>query len=132
MVEAIDWKDVLGWHEEQVAYLRQVGYGYLRQGFYDRVILYFEALVVIDSENLFDNQVLGALYLQSGHLEQALPQLTRALTLDPTHLSTQLNRCKALLSAGIQEEGLVLARQLALCEEPVIRPRAEALLMAYE
>ena len=128
---AVDWRDVLDWTEEQVDDLRLTGYGYLRQGLYERAIVFFEALVSIDPANLYDQQTLGALYLQIGDARRAIDTLDRALALDPADLPTQLNKAKAHLTLGERETGLALSRTLTRAADRRIRNLAEALLLAY-
>lgn len=128
---AVDWKDVLDWTEEQVDDLRLTGYGYLRQGLYERAIIFFEALISLDPTSLYDQQTLGALYLQIGNARRAIDTLDQALTLDPKDLSTRLNKAKAHLTLGERDIGLALARALTAVKERRIRNLAEALLLAY-
>ena len=80
----------------------------------------------MDSKNAYDTQTLAAIYLQLKD-ERALEWLDRALDLDPTHVSTLLNKAKALVTSGKLNEGLDLARTLAPSSSV-----AEALVMAYE
>ena len=46
----INWRDKLGWDEDQLEDLRFAGYAYLRQGKYDIALAFFEALTVLDPE----------------------------------------------------------------------------------
>jgi tetratricopeptide (TPR) repeat protein len=127
----VDWKDVLDWTEEQVNDLRLTGYGYLRQGLYERAVVFFEALVSLDGTGLYDQQTLGALYLQVGDARRAIQALDKALVQDPTDLPTQLNKAKAHLTLGERDLGLLLARRLTQVKDRRIRNLAEALLLAY-
>src|ERR1700722_12917923 len=60
----INWKKELNWNEDQLDDLRFMAYAYIRQGKYDIALPIFEALSVIDSDNAYDAQTLGAIYLQ--------------------------------------------------------------------
>lgn len=127
----IQWNDVLDWTEEQVDDLRLTGYGYLRQGFYDRAIVFFEALVSLNPTGLYDQQTLGALYLQIGDARRAIEILDVALELDPADLAVRLNKAKAHLTLGERDIGLALARRLTAVKERRIRNLAEALVLGY-
>ena len=75
----INWKEVLGWKEDELDDLRFVGYSYIRQGCYDIALTFFEALVLIGEDKPYDLQTLGAIYLQKGNHLMALSYLERAL-----------------------------------------------------
>lgn len=126
-----DWKEILGWNIEQMQELRFSGFSYLREGHYDKALIFFEGLVVLDPNNLYDTQTLGALYLQMGKKEKALSMLNQALALDPHHEPTLLNKVKALLLNGNKEEAISLARTLEKSQDPTIAGDASALILGY-
>lgn len=128
----MDWCDILGWTEEQLQDLRATGYSYVVQGLYARAAVFFEALVAINPKSTYDIQTLGAIYLQTGQIDLALSHLEKALDLQPTHLSTLLNKTKALLISGKLAEGLALAQSLTRAPNSHVRNLAEALIMAYQ
>lgn len=127
----INWRESLGWTEEQLEDLRYTGYAYIRQGKYDIAISFFEALTVLDSESAYDAQTLGALYLQLNNPAKALKYFDRALKLEADHAPTLLNLCKALFMLGKKEEGLKLANILKNEPSPSISNTAKALILAY-
>lgn len=127
----MDWKEVLDWDAEELEDLRFVGYCYLKQGKYDIASTFFEALVVLNPQNAYDVQTLGALYLQTNRNLLALTYIERALKLDPNHLPTQLNRAKALFALGYRKQALAQAKNLQLHPESAISDQASALLLAY-
>lgn len=126
-----NWKDILGWSEEQVSELRFAGFAFLREGHYKRALLFFEALVVLNPNSFYDIQTLGALYLELNETEKALEILERALNLNPSHEPTLLNKVKALLALQKRSEALLLAQSLAVSTDPAISNDASALIMAY-
>jgi tetratricopeptide (TPR) repeat protein len=127
----MDFLEILGWGEEQINDLRYVGYQYLKQGKYDIAIKFFEALTVLDPENLYDLQTLGALYLEIGKNVEALNYLDRSLKIKPNHFPSLLNRTKALFGLGYKKQGLALAQTLKTCPDKNISSQAEALILAY-
>jgi tetratricopeptide (TPR) repeat protein len=127
----IDWRAKLGWNEENLEDLRMVGYSYLRQGKYDIAIAFFEALTIIDPENAYDSQTLGALYIQINEPLKALKYFDKALKLEADHAPTLLNLTKALLMLGKKEEALRLAQLLTREGNTQIANTAKALLLAW-
>lgn len=126
-----NWLDLLGWHPSQLEELRFAGFSYLKEGQYEMALRFFRALVILDPTSLYDHQTLGALYLEIGNKEEALKTIDHALSLDPAHEPTQLNRVKALLLHGRRQEALRLARRLETSKSLAISQDASALLTAY-
>lgn len=127
----VNWLDVLDWGNEELEDLRFVGYSYLKQGKYDIALTFFEALVVLNPQNVYDLQTLGALYLQIGNNLPALNYIERALKLDPNHAPTLLNRAKVLFALGYRKQALTQAQSLQASPDTNIADQASALLLAY-
>lgn len=126
-----EWKAILGWGDEELEELRISGYAFLRQGHYQKAILFFEALVILDPLSIYDFQTLGGLYLQVGKNSEALAVLDQALRMQGDHLPTLLNKTKALFCLGRIKEASAIAIYLTSCDQPLIANDAEALLMSY-
>ncbi len=127
----VNWREMLGWSSDQLEELRFTGFTFLREGKYDKALLFFKALVVLDPTSAYDSQTLGALYLQMGKGDLALATLDDALALEPTHEPTQLNKVKTLLLLRRKQDALVLARQLEKSSDLTIAGDASALVTAY-
>lgn len=127
----IDWMQQLGWTEEHVDEMRNIGYSYLRQGKYETALPFFEALVALDSESIYDIQTLGALYVQIDQPKKAIRILNKALMFDVDHGPTLLNLMKAYFMAHETEEGLRLAEVLKNDKNPFIAGTAEAFMLSY-
>ena len=127
----MDWNEVLGWNTESLEDLRFVGYAYLKQGKYDIATTVYEALAVLEPEDPYNMQTLGAIYLETGHYLQALNTIEQALKLDPTHDATLLNRTKTLFALGYKRQAAVQAKELASHSNVAIANQASALLLAY-
>ncbi len=126
-----NWSKVLNWDTSQVQDLRCSGYRFVVEGKYELARLYFEALVILESKNIYDNRTLGAIYLELNHPQRAIYHLGIALKQDPHHLPTVLNRAKALFNLGKNEKGKRLAGYLSRAKDRKIALQAEALIMAY-
>ncbi len=131
MVQRTEWLSVLGWTDEELEDLRFVGFSYIKQGKYDIAITFFEALVLLCPDSLYDLQTLGGLYLQIDNNLMALNYLEKALKIDPSHLPSLLNRTKTLFALGDKKQALAQARMLERAPQESIANQAQALLMAH-
>lgn len=127
----INWLKELGWSFDQLEDLRNAGYAYIRQGKYEIALPFYEALIILDPENAYDAQTLGALYLQMNNPVKALKCFDKALKLEAEHSATLLNVAKALFMVGKKEEALKLAEILSREKDPYIANVAKALILAY-
>ena len=127
----INWREALHWTDDQIEELRITAFAYVRQGKYEIALPIFEALAVVDPENAYDAQTLGALYLELNNPNKALKWFDRALKLDADHGPTLLNLAKTFFMLGKREEGLKLAFILKNEPDPLISNMANALLLAY-
>jgi tetratricopeptide (TPR) repeat protein len=128
----MEWLEILGWSEEQIADLRAAGYAYIQQGIYPTALKYFEALTVLNPSSSYDLATLGALHLQLGNGLQALDYIDRALKTEPENLETKLNRAKALFMLGYRRQGLLQAMELEKSDDPKIAAQANASVLAYK
>lgn len=130
-MDKINWKEKLGWSDEQLEELRFAGYSYIKQGKYDIALSFFEALVLLAPDSLYDFQTLGALYLQLNHPAKSLSCFEHILKIDKNHGPTLLNLAKALLMLGKKNEALKLIHRLTEDKDTSIASVAKALVLAY-
>lgn len=128
----VNWLERLGWNEDQLDEVRVLAYAYIRQGKYDIALPFFEVLTILQPDNAYDAQTLGALHLQLGNPAKSLRYFDRALKIEPNHAPTLLNLAKALMMLGNRDEGLKVARVLKSNPDPYVSSMAEALLLAFE
>ena len=128
---SINWTELLGWSDEEVNDLRFVGYTYVKEGHYPIAKKFFEALVVMCPDCAYDQQILGAIYLETGDNLQALNYFDKSLKIEPEHAPTLLNRAKALLLLGYQRQGLAQASKLKASGNQRVSGQAEALILSY-
>lgn len=128
----INWMEKLAWTDEHLADLRVTAFAYIRQGKYEIALPIFEALCILNEEDPYDAQTLGALHLQLNNPAKAMKLFDRALKMEGDHGPTLLNVAKALFMLGKKDEGLKLARILEKEQDPFIANTAKALVLAYE
>lgn len=126
-----NWLEILGWDKTKVDDLRYVAYSYIKQGGYDIALTFFDAITILTHPNAYDLQTLGALHLQLGNSLKALEYLDKALTLEPAHYPTQLNRAKVLFMLGYKKQAIQQAEELTHCPDKEIGAAANALLLGY-
>ena len=127
----INWGAQLGWGDDQIEDIRNTGYAYVRQGKYEIALPLFEALIVLEPNNPYNAQTVGAIYLQLGKAEESIKALDIALKMDTDHAPTLLNFTKALFMLGRHEDGLKLANILKNEKDMQIANVAKALILAY-
>lgn len=127
----VNWREILGWTNDQLEELRFSGFSFLREGHYKKALLFFEALVILDPDSAYDAQTLGALYLQMGDNQKALKILNQALKLEPVHEPTLLNKAKALFAVNQRQEALSLVKDLERSSDATIAGDASALIAAH-
>lgn len=130
-MDKINWMEKLGWGEDQLDDLRFTGYAYTRQGKYDIALDFFRALVILDPENIYDAQMLGAIYVELDEPEEAVKALEHALKLEGDHTPALINLCKALFMLGRTNEGLKLAKILQKDKDLNVSSNARALILAF-
>lgn len=127
----LNWAELLGWEKEQFEDLCLIGYSYLKQGHYAIAQKFFDALLILEPENTYHKQTLGALHLQTGEYAKALSYLESALRETPDHIPTLLNRTKALFALGYKRQALVSAQRLATHPDPKTANQVRALLLSH-
>lgn len=128
----INWNKKLGWGEDQIEDLRNTAFAYIRQGKYDIALPLFEALVILEPNNPYNSQTVGAIYLQMGKAIESIRALDVALKLETDHAPTLINLTKALFMLGRHADGLKLAHILKNEKDVQIANTAKALILAYE
>lgn len=130
-MKKVNWSELLGWKETQFNDLRNAGFAYIRQGKYEIAKSFFQALVILEPNNSYNHQTLGAIYLELSLPNEALVSLEKALKLHADHSPTLLNFVKAQLMLGKKQEALKLAKLLSKDSNRIISNFSQAILLAY-
>ena len=107
-----DWLSILGWKAEELEDLRFVGYSYIKQGKYDIATTFFEALVILSPNSVYDLKTLGAIYLQKGNNLMALNYMRKQSSSILQIFPTLLNRSKALFALGYKQPSSISSKIL--------------------
>ncbi|MBN2479734.1 MAG: tetratricopeptide repeat protein [Parachlamydiales bacterium] len=127
----MDWKSYLELSDDTLDDIRLVGYSYIKQGCFDIALDFFNALVILNPNSSYDQQTLGAIYMQKGRYLDSLKHFDQALKIEPKNYFIMLNRAKSLFSLGYIKEGLMQANELQKCLDKNISTQAKALIEAY-
>jgi tetratricopeptide (TPR) repeat protein len=122
--------NILGWKKDDLSNLQFIGFSYIKQGKFDIAKTLFEALEVLDPEDAYNLNTLGGLYIETKEPYKALNVLEKALMLDPQNENSQYNRIQALLSLGFRKQALEACLFLSQGKDPILKSKAEALLLA--
>ena len=126
-----NWLEILHWNEEHIEDLKYTGYSYIRQGKYEIALAFFEALMILEPQETYNIQTIGAIYLQQNEPAKALEYFQKALKLTGNHGPTLINLAKAFFMLNNKEEGLRIAHVLKTDNDATISNMAKALIMAY-
>lgn len=127
----VAWDEILGLSSQEKEDLCFAGFSYIRQGHYDTAMTFFQALLILEPENPYYLQTLGAIYLQKKNYLMALNYIEKSLRYNPDHAETLLNRTKALFSLGYKKQAIAQAQKLTTHSDFTISNSAAALLLAY-
>ena len=128
----MDWKEILGWNENNLEDVRYVGYFYFKEGKFDIALDFFKALNILSPNNWYDLHALGAIFLQKNQGLEALNYIDQSLKQNPRHFPTLLNRVKALFFLGYNKQAISQAQILLKCKNRKIATQAFALINAYQ
>lgn len=121
--------NILGWQKDDLNNLQFIGFSYIKQGKFDIAKTLFEALEVLNPEDPYNLNTLGALYIETKEPYKALNVLEKALMLDPQNEISQFNKIQALLSLGFKKQALEVCQILSQAKDAILRSKAEALLL---
>ena len=93
----MDMQAVLGWSDKHLKEARSCGYLYYKQGAYDIAKKIFQMLIAIDPNNVYDQLMLGSIFLELEDAQAALENLDFVLKTDPENKHSLFLRFKTLL-----------------------------------
>jgi len=127
----VEWRSVVGWGQEEIDELRSIAYAYMRQGQMTLAHTFFEALVVLQPNSLYDLRMLASLRDLLGDPAGAIEVYQQLLKNEPNDLFASIGLSKALLATGQRGPAMERLRLLSTCANRLIANDAQALLLAY-
>ena len=91
---------------EKMTHMAEVGYNEFKLGRYVKSERIFRGLTVIDSENYYYHQMLGAAFQRQEKLAEAIVEYGIALMTNPSDTVSLTNRGECYFKAGIHELAL--------------------------
>jgi tetratricopeptide (TPR) repeat protein len=126
-------RELEGFSDEDMMHFAQVGHALFTQGRLEDAETIFLGLEAGDPQQAYHPAALGAIYLAENRLDEALPKLDRALSLDAKHLDAACNRAEVYRRLGKYKEAmrdLESVLKLDTNPESAHVKRAKALLVA--
>jgi len=127
----MDWQSYLELTDESLEDLRSVGYLYVKQGCFDIALDFFNALLIFNPGNAYDESIVGALYLEKGKYSEALEHLDEVLKTEPNNYLVLLNKAKTLFALGYRTEAIAITKMISNSPNKKLSSQALALLKAY-
>ena len=99
----LSWTDLSKYPPEQLLKIAELGYGQFKIGQYDKAERIFKGLTVIDPENYYYHQLLGATFQRKNRFPEAVVEYSVAADLNPKDVVSLGNRGEAYFKMGIVE-----------------------------
>ena len=108
----MDLETTLGWSKRHFDETRSCAYLYFKQGSFDIARKFFQALVLLDPNSIYDQLMLGSSLLELDETKQALQCFNHVLDLKPDHTQALFLRFKALLALQDNIQAQEIGRML--------------------
>jgi Flp pilus assembly protein TadD len=111
----LSWADLSQYTPEKLLKIAELGYEQFRLGQYDRSERIFKGLTVVDPDNYYYHQMLGATFQRKEKFPEAIVEYSVAADLNPKDLVSLTNRGEIYFKLGIYElAGVDFDRAIAL------------------
>ncbi len=88
----LKWADLTEWTPERLHETAQEGYRQYETGQYDKAEILFKGLTVLDPDNYYYHQMLGACFQQQEKLPEAIVEYSISIDLKPVDIVSFTNR----------------------------------------
>ena len=110
-VEAIfsgdtSWADLSQYTPERILQIAEIGYSKFNVGHYDSAQKLFRGLVVLEPQNYYFHQMLGAIYQRKNMLPEAFREYSLAIQQNPNDTASITNRGEVLFKLSFFDEAL--------------------------
>jgi tetratricopeptide (TPR) repeat protein len=99
----LSWADLSQYTPERLTQIAELGFNQFRSGQYDSAERLFKGLTVIDPDNFYFHQMLGATFQRKEQYPEAILEYSVAADLNPTDVVSFTNRGEIYFKLGIVE-----------------------------
>lgn len=99
----LSWADMSQYTPEKLYQIAETGYERFKMGQYDSAEKIFRGLTVLDTNNYYYHQMLGAVFQRKDMWAEALVEYSIALDINPRDLVSLTNRGEVYLKIGVME-----------------------------
>lgn len=99
----LSWMDILHAPPEKLWQMAELGYNHFKNGRYDKSEIIFKGLTVIDPDNYYYHQMLGATYQRQDKFPEAVLEYSMAVDLNAKDSVSLTNRGEVYFKIGIYE-----------------------------
>lgn len=100
-LDVLEKIDLAKFTPEKLAQMVEVGFNEFKLGRYDRAEKIFRGLTLIDSENYYYHQMLGATFQRQEKLAEAIVEYGIAVTINPHDTVSLTNRGECYFKSGV-------------------------------
>ena len=97
----LSWTELFALPPDKLKQMGEVGYGQFKAGRYESAEKIFKGLTVLDPENYYYHQILGATYQRQGKFPEAVLEYSVAVDLNPQDLVSMTNRGESYMKLGL-------------------------------
>ena len=99
----LSWADLANYPPERLLKIAEMGYEQFQLGRFDSAERLFKGLTVIDPENSYYHQMLGATYQRKEQLPEAIVEYSVAVDLNKNDIVSVTNRGEVYYKLGVYE-----------------------------
>lgn len=99
----LSWTDMSQYTPEKIYQIAETGYERFKMGQYDSAEKIFRGLTVLEPENYYYHQMLGAIFQRKEKWAEALVEYSIAIDMNPKDMVSLTNRGEVYIKIGIME-----------------------------
>lgn len=96
----LSWGELFNFNPQEMHDIAQIGYGFFKDSHYDKAEQIFKSLAVMEPENYYYRQMLGAIFQKRNQFEDAEAHYNDALSRNPDDVVSYTNRGEVYLRMG--------------------------------
>lgn len=97
----LGWADFSKYSPERITNMAELGYNQFNLGLYDSAEKIFKGLTLIEPDNYYFHQMLGAIFQRKEKFAEAIVEYSVAIELEPSDLISWTNRGETHMKLGL-------------------------------